>query len=96
MIDNGHRLPEGDQAIIFGDDLPITVLSRYMDTIPTVLTRTHGAAVYISINSPPEWYGVSQKQMKIKIKLSGTLRYSVVKVLYLQATIKNPLYQINL
>ena len=32
---------EGDQAIIFGDDLPITVLSDKLDTIPyEVLTSS--------------------------------------------------------
>ena len=31
---NRHLGREGDQAIIFGDDLPITVLSDKLDTIP--------------------------------------------------------------
>ena len=35
MIDvTGIGCQEGDPAIIFGDDLPITVLSDVLDTIP--------------------------------------------------------------
>ena len=46
---------EGDQAIIFGDDLPITVLSDKLETIPyEVLTSisTRVKRYIIRINSP--------------------------------------------
>ncbi len=40
MIDDGYRLQEGE-AVIFGDDLPITTLSDKLGTIPyEVLTAS--------------------------------------------------------